>query len=50
MAATGSRTPSGVPVPEHHVKRLLEGEQRGHRRPPRQGGPRGPRSMRGPRS
>jgi superfamily II DNA/RNA helicase len=39
LAATGASAPSGVPVPEDRVRRVLEGEKRG-RRP---GGPRGPR-------
>ncbi len=49
LAATGALTPSGIPVPEDQVRRVLEGEKRG-RRPggprgggPRGGGPRGPR-------
>ena len=53
LAATGAVTPSGIPVPEDQVRRVLEGEKRGGRRPgghggprgggPRGGGPRGPR-------
>ncbi len=59
LLEAGARTPSGVPIPESQVRRLLEGEQRGHRRPQQgrggRGGPgasasRGPRSFRGPRS
>jgi superfamily II DNA/RNA helicase len=37
LAATGAVSPSGIPVPEDQVRRVLEGEKRG-RRP---GGPRG---------
>ena len=33
LTATGARTPSGVPIPDSQARRLLEGEQRGHRRP-----------------
>jgi hypothetical protein len=36
LAATGAVSPSGIPVPEDQVRRVLEGEKRG-RRP---GGPR----------
>ncbi|MGZ4743933.1 MAG: DEAD/DEAH box helicase [Oryzihumus sp.] len=43
LAATGARTPTGVPVPEHEFRRLLEGEKRQHRRP---GGPARPRGQR----
>ena len=53
LAATGAVTPSGIPVPEDQVRRVLEGDKRGGRRPgghggprgggPRGGGPRGPR-------
>ncbi len=53
LAATGAITPSGIPVPEDQVRRVLEGDKRGGRRPgahggprgggPRGGGPRGPR-------
>ncbi|HEV7147034.1 MAG TPA: DEAD/DEAH box helicase [Pedococcus sp.] len=53
LAATGASSPSGIPVPEDQVRRVLEGEKRGGRRPggpsgprgggPRGGGPRGPR-------
>ena len=53
LAATGAITPSGIPVPEDQVRRILEGDKRGGRRPgghggprgggPRGGGPRGPR-------
>jgi superfamily II DNA/RNA helicase len=60
LAATGATTPSGVPVPEEQVRRLLEGDKRGRRGPrsgPRHGSPRhgqGGRSYagrsRGPRS
>ena len=59
LLEAGARTPSGVPIPESQVRRLLEGEQRGHRRPqhgrggrgaPSGAGHRGPRSARGPRS
>ncbi|HEX8970331.1 DEAD/DEAH box helicase [Oryzihumus sp.] len=50
LAATGARTPSGVPVPEHEFRRLLEGEKRQHRRPGGPGRPRGQRSgFRAPR-
>jgi hypothetical protein len=38
LAATGATAPTGVPVPEDQVRRVLEGEKRGGRRP---GGPRG---------
>jgi superfamily II DNA/RNA helicase len=31
LAATGASTPSGVPVPEDKVRRLLEGDKRGRR-------------------
>ena len=43
LAATGATSPSGIPVPEDQVRRVLEGEKRG-RRPgsgPRGGGYRG---------
>ncbi len=59
LVEAGARTPSGVPIPDSQVRRLLEGEQRGHRRPqngrggrggPAGAGSRGPRSFRGPRS
>ncbi|GAA2169033.1 DEAD/DEAH box helicase [Pedococcus bigeumensis] len=46
LAATGAVTPSGIPVPEDQVRRVLEGPKRGGGRPsggPRGGGPRGPR-------
>ncbi len=33
LTSTGARTPSGVPIPDSQVRRLLDGEQRGHRRP-----------------
>ena len=33
LTSTGARTPSGVPIPDSQARRLLEGEQRGHRRP-----------------
>jgi superfamily II DNA/RNA helicase len=53
LAATGAVTPSGIPVPEDQVRRVLEGEKRGGRRPGGHGGPRGggPRGSgpRGPR-
>jgi superfamily II DNA/RNA helicase len=55
LAATGASAPSGVPVPEDQVRRVLEGEKRGRRSGPgasrggsRPGGPRGEGS-RGPR-
>ena len=40
LAATGAVSPSGIPVPEDQVRRVLEGEKRG-RRHPGGGGPRG---------
>ena len=49
LAATGAVTPSGIPVPEDQVRRVLEGPKRGGGRPssgPRGGGPRGPRDAR----
>jgi superfamily II DNA/RNA helicase len=60
LSSTGARKPSGVPIPESQARRLLEGEQRGHRRPfggggrgGHGGGPRrnndGPRGYRGSR-
>ena len=39
LAATGAVSPSGIPVPEDQVRRVLEGEKRGRR--PGSGGPRG---------
>jgi superfamily II DNA/RNA helicase len=45
LAATGASSPSGIPVPEDQVRRVLEGDKRGGRRP---GGPSGPRGG-GPR-
>jgi superfamily II DNA/RNA helicase len=33
LTATGACAPSGVPIPESQSRRLLQGEQRGHRRP-----------------
>ncbi|SES09083.1 Superfamily II DNA and RNA helicase [Pedococcus cremeus] len=44
LAATGASAPSGVPVPEDQVRRVLEGEKRGGRRP---GGPRRDGGQRG---
>jgi len=32
LTSTGARKPSGVPIPESQARRLIEGEQRGHRR------------------
>ena len=55
LMSTGARQPSGVPIPESQSRRLLQGEQRGHRRPfgGGHGGPRrnndGPRGYRGSR-
>jgi superfamily II DNA/RNA helicase len=57
LAATGAVTPSGIPVPEDKVRRVLEGAKRGGR-PSGQGGrsggssrgPRGPRQDGGSRS
>ncbi|WP_457252336.1 DEAD/DEAH box helicase [Pedococcus sp. P5_B7] len=46
LAATGAVTPSGIPVPEDQVRRVLDGPKRSGGRPsggPRGGGPRGPR-------
>ena len=40
LAATGAVTPSGIPVPEDQVRRVLEGNKRSGR-PSGQGGPRG---------
>src|SRR4029079_7826906 len=37
LAATGATSPSGIPVPEDKVRRILEGEKRGGRRPGGQG-------------
>ena len=31
LAATGATSPSGIPVPEDQVRRVLEGEKRGRR-------------------
>ena len=61
LISTGARQPSGVPIPDSQARRLLEGEQRGHRRPVggggrggHGGGPRrnndGPRGYRGSRT
>ena len=61
LTSTGARQPSGVPIPESQSRRLLQGEQRGHRRPFGVGGrgsqgagPRrnndGPRGYRGSRA
>ena len=60
LTATGARQPTGVAIPESQARRLLEGEQRGHRRfggggrGGQGGGPRrsndGPRGYRGARS
>jgi superfamily II DNA/RNA helicase len=53
LAATGALTPSGIPVPEDKVRRVLEGNKRGGRPGqggPRGGGPRGPRQGGGNRS
>ncbi len=33
LTSAGARTPSGVPIPSSQSRRLLEGEQRGQRRP-----------------
>ena len=41
LAATGAVSPSGIPVPEDQVRRVLEGEKRGRRHA---GGGMGPRS------
>ncbi len=38
LAATGATPPSGIPVPEDKVRRLLEGDKRGRRGGPRPGG------------
>ena len=35
LAATGAVTPSGIPVPEDQVRRVLEGHKRGGGRPSR---------------
>jgi superfamily II DNA/RNA helicase len=43
LTSTGARTPSGVPIPASQSRRLLEGEQRGQRRPFGGGGRGGPR-------
>ncbi|HET6692800.1 MAG TPA: DEAD/DEAH box helicase, partial [Pedococcus sp.] len=49
LAATGAVSPSGIPVPEEQVRRVLEGEKRGRR--PGSGGPRGGfRNNGGPRT
>jgi superfamily II DNA/RNA helicase len=54
LAATGAVTPSGIPVPEDKVRRVLEGNKRSGRPSgqggPRGGGPRGPRQGGGSRS
>ena len=60
LIATGARQPTGVAIPESQARRLLEGEQRGHRRfggggrGGQAGGPRrsndGPRGYRGSRA
>jgi hypothetical protein len=54
LAATGALTPSGIPVPEDKVRRVLEGNKRSGRPSgqggPRGGGPRGPRQGGGNRS
>ena len=54
IAATGAVTPSGIPVPEDKVRRVLEGNKRSGRQSgqggPRGGGPRGPRQGGGSRS
>ncbi|MHB8188809.1 MAG: DEAD/DEAH box helicase, partial [Dermatophilaceae bacterium] len=42
LTATGACAPSGVPIPDSQSRRLLEGEQRGHRRPVGGGGRGGP--------
>jgi superfamily II DNA/RNA helicase len=47
LIATGAREPTGVAIPESQARRLLEGEQRGHRRPFGGGGRGGQRG--GPR-
>jgi superfamily II DNA/RNA helicase len=50
LTSTGARTPSGVPIPASQSRRLLEGEQRGQRRPFGGGGRGGPsRNSDGPR-
>ncbi|HXR69128.1 MAG TPA: DEAD/DEAH box helicase, partial [Dermatophilaceae bacterium] len=60
LTSTGACTPSGVPIPASQSRRLLEGDQRGQRRPfggagrgSQGGGPRrnndGPRAFRGSR-
>jgi superfamily II DNA/RNA helicase len=41
LAATGASRPSGMPIPEERVRRLLEGDKRGRRPGGRPGGPRG---------
>ena len=48
LIATGARKPDGVAIPESQARRLLEGEQRGHRRFGG-GGRGGPRHNDGPR-
>jgi len=50
LAATGASAPSGVPVPEETVRRLMEGDKRARRGGPRSG-PRhgGPRNRQGGR-
>jgi superfamily II DNA/RNA helicase len=47
LAATGATAPSGVPVPEEQVRRLLEGDKRGRRGGPRGSRPGGPRGRQG---
>jgi superfamily II DNA/RNA helicase len=42
LTATGACAPSGVPIPDSQSRRLLQGEQRGHRRPFGGGGRGGP--------
>ncbi|MEP6632413.1 MAG: C-terminal helicase domain-containing protein, partial [Lapillicoccus sp.] len=47
LAATGARSPSGVPVAEDAYRRLIEGERRPGRGAGRPGGPAGARGPRG---